>query len=219
MKVPAMSKPRTGESATESRRLWQRVSEYLQRHVRLRRSGRGWRLALEPASAWRPTLPMPRPRPARHPQLPPMPGAHASAARHELRILLDHVPGARRVWPSLALLERVLGSECTDNIHRVEAAVLRHAARALDQLGDDLFGPGLVVLRRRVELVLRRKHGDRPSHWARMPPPVGADRAASFGDSLTDYIDMDRMPLVAGRATGSAPAGRCIGRSTRDERE
>ncbi|MBW8758118.1 MAG: hypothetical protein JF586_10970 [Burkholderiales bacterium] len=198
-----MSKPRTGESASESRRLWQRVSECLQQHVRLRRSGLGWRLALEPANAWRATLPMPRS--VRRPPLPPMPGAHASAARHELRILLDHVPGARRVWPSLALLERVLGSECTDNIHRVEAAVLRHAARALDQLGDELFGPGLVVLRRRVELVLRRKHGDRPSHWARMPPPVGADQAARFSDSLTDYIDMDRMPLVAAAATASAP--------------
>jgi len=212
-----MSKSRTGESATGFRRLWRRVSESLLQHVRLRRSGRGWRLALEPAGAWRATLPMPRPRHARRAQLPPMPGAHASAARHELRILLDHVPGARRVWPSLALLERVLGSECTDNIHRVEAAVLRHAARALDQLGDELFGPGLVVLRRRVELVLRRKHGDRPSHWARMPPPVGADHAASFGDSLTDYIEMDRVPLAAGRSAACAPAGRRSGRPAREE--
>jgi len=127
-----------------------------------------------------------------------MPGAHASAARHELRVLLDHAPSARRVWPSLALLERVLGSGSADNIHRVEAAVLRHAARALDQLGDELFGPGLVVLRRRVELILRRKHGDRPSHWTRTPPPAGADHAARFSDSLTDYIEIDQLkPLTA----------------------
>jgi len=126
-----------------------------------------------------------------------MPGAHACAARHELRVLLDHAPSARRVWPSLALLERVLGSGCADNIHRVEAAVLRHAARALDQLGDELFGPGLVVLRRRVELILRRKHGDRPSHWAKMPPPAGADRSARFGDSLTDYVEIDQLKPFA----------------------
>jgi hypothetical protein len=133
-----------------------------------------------------------------------MPGTHASAARYELRVLLDQVPGARRVWPSLALLERVLGSESADNIHRVEAAVLRHAARALDQLGDDLFGPGLVVLRRRLELVLRRKHGDRPSHWATMPPPQGAGDAERFGNSLTDYIELDRVMPSAGRS--AAPA-------------
>jgi len=134
-----------------------------------------------------------------------MPGAHASAARYELRVLLDHVPGARRVWPSLALLERVLGSGSADNIHRVEAAVLRHAARALDQLGDELFGPGLVVLRRRLELVLRRKHGDRPSHWARTPPPVDAEQAGNFIDSLTDYIEMDREPFVAAQPRDLAP--------------
>jgi hypothetical protein len=141
-----------------------------------------------------------------------MPAAHALAARHELRVLLDHVPGTRRVWPSLALLERVLGSGSPDSIHRVEAAVLRHAARALDQLGDELFGPGLIVLRRRLELVLRRKHGDRPSHWTRMPPPVGTRPAANFGDSLTDYIDMDRAPLGMQAADGPPSAGRRSGR-------
>ncbi|HEY8975912.1 MAG TPA: hypothetical protein VIN75_16965 [Burkholderiaceae bacterium] len=210
-----MSKPETRKSETEARRLWLRLSEYLQRRIRLRRSGLAWRLALEPAGAPRQAPPAPRPRPVRRPQLPPMPGAHASAARHELRVLLDHVAGARRVWPSLALLERVLGSDSADNIHRVEAAVLRHAARALDQLGDDLFGPGLVVLRRRVELVLRRKHGDRPSHWVRMPPPVGPEQAAAFGDSLTDYIEMDRVPLAA----TPARAGRRSAHPARGEKE
>jgi len=195
-----MSKPEARKSATEVPRLWPRLCEYLRRHIRVRRSGLGWRLALEPAPARRPGPPRRRAGPVRRPPLPPMPGAHASAARHELQVLLDHVPGARRVWPSLALLERVLGSQSADNIHRVEAAVLRHAARALDQLGDELFGPGLVVLRRRVELVLRRKHGDRPSHWVRMPPPVGPEQAAAFGDSLTDYIEMDRVPPAASPA-------------------
>jgi hypothetical protein len=178
-------------------RFWRRLCDALQMNVRLQRSGSRWSVALEPVIARRPVRVMARPRQTRCPPLPPMPGAHATAARHELRALLDHVPGARRVWPSLALLERVLHSQSADNIHRVEAAVLRHAARSLDQLGDDLYGPGLVVLRRRVELVLRRKHGDRPSHWARTPPSIGAERAASFGDSLTDYIELERAPLAA----------------------
>jgi hypothetical protein len=148
-----------------------------------------------------------------------MPGAHASAARYELSVLLDHVPGARRVWPSLALLERVLGSESADNIHRVEAAVLRHAARALDQLGDELFGPGLVVLRRRLELVLRRKHGDRPSHWVKTPPPVGADHPGNFSDSLTDYIEMDRVQSATSPPASLAPRQAPSPAATRREGE
>ena len=113
----------------------------------------------------------------------------------------------------------MLGSDSADNIHRVEAAVLRHAARALDQLGDELFSPGLVVLRRRLELVLRRKHGDRPSHWARMPPPAGADRAGNFGDSLTDYIDMDPVPLTTSRHAGAASPQRRAARPAAPRRE
>jgi len=197
-------------------RLWHHLCEYLQRRIRLRRSGLRWTLALEPAGAVRPARAAARPRASPRPRLPPMPGAHATAARHELRVLLDHAPSARRVWPSLALLERVLGSGSADNIHRVEAAVLRHAARSLDQLGDELFGPGLVVLRRRVELILRRKHGDRPSHWTRLPPPAGVERPGRFGDSLTDYIEMDQLKPFMARPAGLFMKGRHAAPGSRD---
>jgi hypothetical protein len=187
-------------------RFFQRLCAILQMRIHLQCQGARWRLALEPPVARRAVAIAPGARPSRRPRLPPLPGSHAVAARYELRLLLDHVPAARRVWPSLALLERVLGSGNSDDLHRVEAAVLRHAARSLDQLGDELYGPGLVVLRRRVELVLRRKHGDRPSHWVRMPPPVSPEQATSFGNSLTDYIDMDRVQITASRALQHGPA-------------
>jgi len=48
MNIPEMSRTTATKSAIESGRLWHRVSEYLQRHVRLRRSGFRWRLTLEP---------------------------------------------------------------------------------------------------------------------------------------------------------------------------
>jgi hypothetical protein len=118
-----------------------------------------------------------------------MPRGQIIAARGDLAAFLDRVPGARRVWPSLALLERVLESGAADGVHRVEACVLRHAARSLDGAGDDLR-PGLVVLRRRIELVLRRKHGDPPTHWGRTPPVRERDPARGFQDSLTEFIDI-----------------------------
>jgi len=170
-------------------------------HLRLERRGFVLRVVLE-APAARPAT---RVSPTRRRGLPPMPGEHVYAAHGDLRALLDRAPGARRVWPSLALLERVLGSGGADSIHRVEACVLRHAARSLDRLGDDSFSPGLVVLRRRVELVLRRKHGDQPSHWAHMPPPSGARLRADHEDSLTDFIEIERLEPGAGRPV---PRGR-----------
>lgn len=159
--------------------------------ARFRLQLRGWalRLVKEPAAA----------KPAVHGQrkradvLPPMAGRHVIAAHLDLRALLDRAPAARRIWPSLALLERVLCAGGFDGIHRVDACVLRHAAQSLDMLGDQFFSPGLVVLRRRIELVLRRKHHDEPTHWARTPCVTGARRRVDPADTLTDYIDLDRM--------------------------
>jgi hypothetical protein len=176
--------------------------------VRLERRGLRWRVYLEPVIACGAADRSSNLSPASQHVLPPMPGAHAIAARHELRALLDRARDSRRVWPSLALLERVLASENAENIHLVEACVLRHAAHSLDQLGDELLGPGLVELRRRLEFVLRRKHGDRPSHWLRMPPPIGAERAASFGDCPTDYIQLDRLQPTARQGQNRDRSGR-----------
>jgi hypothetical protein len=135
--------------------------------------------------------------------LPPMPGYQVIAAQVDLRALLNRAPAARRVWPSLALLERVLGNGGFEGIHRVDACVLRHAAQSLDLMADHLFSPGLVMLRRRIELVLRRKHRDQPTHWARIACPSGVRRSAAADDTLTDYIDLDRVVFDA--AARSAP--------------
>jgi len=151
--------------------------------------------------------------------LPPMPIDQMFEAHCDLSALLDRAPGARRVWPSLALLERVLGSGAAESIHGVEACVLRHAARCLDQLGDESFSPGLVVLRRRIEFVLRRKHGDRPTHQAQALEPSIAERIADFEDCLTDFIEIERLQFtrerLAKRKQPEQPAAsRCAGEHT-----
>jgi hypothetical protein len=173
------------------------LKAWLQSRFGLQLPGRGARAASRSAH---------QSPPGRPDALPPMAGRHVIAAHVDLRALLDHAPGARRVWPSLALLERVLGARGFDGIHRVDACVLRHAARSLDMMADRCFSPGLVVLRRRIELVLRRKHLDAPTHWARTPCPAGARRRPDTDDTLTDYIDLDRMFLSA--APGRAQAVR-----------
>src|SRR4051812_9778866 len=160
----------------------------------------GWslRLVREPAAK---SVARQGPQKRVHP-LPPMPGRHVIAAHLDLRALLDRAPAARRIWPSLALLERVLCNGGFQGIPPVDARVPRPPARSLDMLGDQVFSPGLVVLRRRIELVLRRKHLDQPTHWARTPGLARARRRLESSDTLTDYIDLDRM-LFSGAAGAS----------------
>jgi len=57
-----------------------------------------------------------------------------------------------------------------------------------------------VVLRRRIGQVLRRRHGDgRPREAIPQPvlrpvaPAVTADGQRDFSDSLTEFIDLDKM--------------------------
>lgn len=166
----------------------------------------GWSLRLVKAPT-ADTRPKARHAPPSHVHpLPPMPGRQVIAAQLDLRAHLDRAPAARRIWPSLALLERALCADGFDGIHRVDACVLRHAAQSLDMVGDQYFSPGLVVLRRRIELVLRRKHLDEPTHWARTPGLAGARRHTG-SDTLTDYIDLDRMLFPAQDNQAVRPAG------------
>ncbi len=102
--------------------------------------------------------------------------------------------------PSLALLERALHKNGVRGIDEVPACVLRHAAQSLDAIDLDRYGSGLVVLRRRVGQVLRRRHGDgRPREAIPQPvlrtaaPVVAADGPRDFSDSLTEFIDLDKM--------------------------
>lgn len=119
--------------------------------------------------------------------VPPMPLSQLADAHADLKAILDEEPDARRLRPTLALLERALDKDCEAGIDQIPAAVLRHAAQALDQLQDERYSPGLVVLRRRVAVVLRRKHAGvllQDTTSAREPQP-------DFSNTLTEFVDLD----------------------------
>jgi len=134
-------------------------------------------------------------------ELPSMTAREVSEVCANLRAMLGGEVGHHPRLPSLALLERALGKNGERGIDDVPAAVLRHAAQALDAFDLDRYGPGLVLLRRRIEQVLRRRHGDRPTHTASQPDQPTARLAAAmapgalkdFSDSMTEFIDIDRM--------------------------
>jgi hypothetical protein len=163
-----------------------RLHGALTRRMRLER--RGFNLRIVPESA--PSAPAGRPGPKarRRPDaLPPMPGSELAEAHADLKAILDREPDARRKRPTLALLERALDKDCESGIDQIPAAVLRHAAQALDQLQDDCYSPGLVVLRRRVAVVLRRRHAglllqEAAAHDGRHP---------DFSNTLTEFVDLD----------------------------
>ena len=134
--------------------------------------------------------------------MPSMTAREISEVCANLRSMLGGEVGRHPRLPSLALLERALGKNGERGIDDVPAAVLRHAAQALDAFDLDRYGPGLVLLRRRVEQVLRRRHGDRPTHTVHSQPDQPTAKLAAamapgalkdFSDSLTEFIDIDRM--------------------------
>jgi hypothetical protein len=189
-----------------------RIRSLLTRPIRLERRGIDWHFVMDP------------PQRAAGQQPPPQLGAPPSAQRRNalysmtsmapmpsmtseqvgevcanLRAVLGGEVGHHPRLPSLALLERALMKDGVRGIDNVPAAVLRHAAQTLDEIELDKYGPGLVVLRRRVEQVLRRRHGDRHTHQQlmqqieRAAPPLAADGMREFSDSLTEFIDLDKM--------------------------
>ena len=134
-------------------------------------------------------------------ELPSMTTSEVAEVCANLRGMLGGEVGHHPRLPSLALLERALGKNGERGIDDVPAAVLRHAAQALDAFDLDRYGPGLVLLRRRIEQVLRRRHGDRHTHVASQPDQPTERLAAAmapgalkdFSDSMTEFIDIDRM--------------------------
>ena len=186
-----------------------RLRSILTRPIRLERRGFDWHFVFEPKPK-----PRPRPRPptADARRTPELPRRHRGAMPSmtniqvvemcaNLRAVLDGDIGRQPRLPSLALLERVLYKEGVRGIDEVPACVLRHAAQSLDAINLDQYGPGLIVLRRRIGQVLRRRYGDgRPRRS--VPPPIlhhaltsdlAADGSRDFSDSLTEFIDIDKM--------------------------
>ena len=180
-----------------------RLRGILTRPIRLERRGIDWHFVLAPqpqpplpaAAARRPAEPAPRDRDA----MPSMTNGQVAEVCANLRAVLGGEVGRHPRLPSLALVERALHKGGVRGIDEVPACVLRHAAQSLDAIDLDKYGPGLVVLRRRIGQVLRRRHGDGRSRDAipqpvlRAPTPLPADGARDFSDSLTEFIDIDKM--------------------------
>ena len=181
-----------------------RLRSLLMQPIRLERRGLAWHFVIgtpkRKAGARRAPGETAAQRRAAMPSMTPQQVTEVCA---HLRMVLGGEVGHHPRLPSLALLERALVKGGERGIDDVPAAVLRHAAQALDAFDLDGYGPGLVLLRRRIEQVLRRRHGDR--HTSNAPasePPLAAQRLAptldqsamkDFSDSLTEFIDIDRM--------------------------
>ena len=181
-----------------------RIRSLLTRPIRLERRGLDWHFVFDtpPRKAGVRRTSEASPRRRSPSELPSMTTREVAEVCANLRSMLGGEVGHHPRLPSLALLERALVKNGERGVDDVPAAVLRHAAQALDAFDLDRYGPGTVLLRRRIEQVLRRRHGDRPSHTGHSQPDQATERLAAamapgalkdFSDSMTEFIDIDRM--------------------------
>jgi hypothetical protein len=176
-----------------------RLRSLLTRPIRLERRGIDWHFVFAPPPR-APAIQRVTEQPARRrDEMPSMTPRQVAEVCASLRTVLGGEIGRHPRMPSLALLERALVKNGERGVDDVPAAVLRHAAQSLDLLELDQVGPGLVVLRRRVEQVLRRRHGDgrsrepRDHALERATAALAAGDFKDFSDSLTEFIDLDKL--------------------------
>lgn len=181
-----------------------RLRTLLTQPIRLERRGYDWHFVFGPPKRAGGTRRAgdAAPRRRRSDELPSMTAGEVTEVCANLRAMLGGEVGRHPRLPSLALLERALMKNGEHGIDDVPAAVLRHAAQALDAFDLDGYGPGLVLLRRRVEQVLRRRHGDRHSQAGHSQPDARTEQLAAtmapgalkdFSDSMTEFISIDGM--------------------------
>ena len=181
-----------------------RLRSLLTSPIRLERRGYDWHFVFGPPTRKAGTRRAAESAPRRRSpsEIPSMTTREVAEVCANLRAMLGGDVGHHPRLPSLALLERALVKNGERGVDDVPAAVLRHAAQALDAFDLDRYGPGVVLLRRRIEQVLRRRHGDRHTQAGHSQPDQSTERLAAamapgalkdFSDSMTEFIDIDKM--------------------------
>ena len=203
--LPSRMAPSKSSPPPSSGGVFLRLRSLLTQPIRLERRGYDWHFVFGPPQrkvGIRTGTDLPERRRKSRTELPSMTAGEVSEVCANLRAMLGGEVGRHPRLPSLALLERALMKNGEHGIDDVPAAVLRHAAQALDAFDLDGYGPGLVLRRRRVEQVLRRRHGDRHTHAGHSQPDQHTEKLAAamapgalkdFSDSLTEFISIDGM--------------------------
>jgi hypothetical protein len=121
----------------------------------------------------------------------PMDPERLSHACLSLRRILECHPAAPTIWPSIALVDRAVGTHGGSGIERLQPKVLQDAGRVLNRLMDELCEHGVVVLLERIDHVLRVVHGitmPAETRWQAVRPA----EIQVLESTITEFMEIDR---------------------------